>query len=113
MFMTEHKARLKKLFRTAAHEREFMQLLQQELGEPIATNTLVHGFELDLSFTVSGRLYDVELDGPTHQRLGERLNDNQRDAFLQSIGYNVIRVPLVSPLPELVRKVFAQIVSDS
>ena len=113
MFMTEHKAHLNKLFKTVAHERECRELLQQALDESVATNTLVHGFELDLSFEINGQLYNVELDGPTHERLGERLNDDHRDAFLRSIGYTVIRVPLVAPLPELMDKVADQIILAS
>ena len=78
---------------------------------PVALNKLVNGFELDLSFTMNGQMYDVELDGPTHCRLIERVNDEQRDVYLRSSGYKVIRVPLMAPLPELVQKVFAWVTS--
>jgi very-short-patch-repair endonuclease len=106
-----NRARCRRMYRANSSEREFKKLLSELLEVSVDTNQLVRGFELDLSFTVNGQLYNVELDGPTHGKFSQLLNDEQRDAYLRSAGYTVIRLPLQVPLNERVDKVLACVAS--
>jgi len=72
--------------------------LQEILGVPVHMAGLHSGFELDLKLTYAEQFYNIELDGPHHQKLVHRLNDVQRDRFLDEAGVRVIRVPLTPSL---------------
>ncbi len=85
--------------------------LQEMLGVPVHIAGLHSGFELDLKLTYAEQFYNIELDGPHHQKLDRRLNDAQRDRFLEEEGVRVIRVPLTPGIDpkQLARQVVAEL----
>jgi hypothetical protein len=85
--------------------------LQEILGVPVHMAGLHSGFELDLKLTYAEQCYNIELDGPHHQKLVQRLNDVQRDRFLDEAGVRVIRVPLTPGMDpkQVARQVVAEL----
>jgi len=58
----------------------------------LATNIIVNGFRLDLSFPEIK--LNVELDGPSHRDPARARFDRARDRFMAAKGYEVLRLPL-------------------
>ena len=85
--------------------------LQELLGVPVQAAVLHRGFELDLRCSHGGQVYNIELDGPHHQKLAQRLNDAQRDRWLEEARIRVIRVPLTPGLgpKQLAQQVAAEL----
>jgi hypothetical protein len=90
--LTAHKARLEKLCSPTPQEKEYQWELEGLLSAPVRVNQLVDGFKLQFSFSVDGQLYNVESEVTPHLTLSQKLDNQQRDAFLRSKGYRIIRV---------------------
>ena len=93
------------------HEKAVSEQLQELLGVPVQAAVLHSGFELDLRCSHGGQVYNIELDGPHHQKLAQRLNDAQRDRWLEEARIRVIRVPLTPGLgpKQLAQQVAAEL----
>ncbi len=102
---------LTKLANKHTHEKAVIEQLQELLGVPVQAAVLHRGFELDLRCSHGGQVYNIELDGPHHQKLAQRLNDAQRDRWLEEARIRVIRVPLTPGLgpKQLAQQVAAEL----
>jgi len=87
-----HAAEIGKLFSPTPQEKECQWELEGLLSEPVRVNQLVDGFKMQFSFSVDGQLHNVECEVAPHLTLSQKLDNQQRDAFLRSRGYKIIRV---------------------
>jgi hypothetical protein len=110
---SHHKGQAGRLYQPNETERRIHKMLEAELGIDILGNQIVCGFELDLLFPFDGTTYNIELDGPHHASLTSRLKDEQRDNYLQSLGYHVIRKNVLEPtsLANIVLEIVNEILS--
>ena len=92
-------------------EKAVSEQLQELLAAPVQAVVLHGGFELDLRCSHGGQVYNIELDGRHHRKLAQRLNDAQRDRWLEEASIRVIRVPITPGLgpKQLAQQVAAEL----
>lgn len=109
--IASHKIECERLSSPAPRDKEIQWELEELLNVPVQLNKLVEGFRLYASFTVDGRLYDLEIERNTHLKQIQRLSDGQRDAYLRSRGYVVIRMPLGRTTQQIAEQVLEHVTS--